>query len=511
MFARLPSDIHDCILRYVHFEDWVNLTQTSLEFRDTFDTHHYLQLVYENTFKYTIDAYSYRNTVITKRKIHKIYDVLRQLECGQLELTLGNPDSKRALDLLQDPEAYHPIAEQFCNSHRAYLSKYTVENLESTGITSFSRVMVLMKLLEMQNFLVACDYFRNIDFLVPAEEILFENSRFSADFIQYAPSRKPCLDRINLVLDDLLPPVRGIYKFPNLKSFKHLLHQMAQAILFQMNFPLKSQNGLPGNITAYYYCGNWTNGRGAGLPFPLYVIGKFIQERLHDKVEVMVGTEKINTHPSISRGQLIVGGICIIFDDNVRLRLVELRVLQAAGLLLTEHPIEDLMKNLHTHLPHVELPEGDISGVDWSTMLHVSTLRPKADIIERTRENGYDSLEFLEFFEPFLRLTPCMRPQLNTKIKYGHLVYNHYLHLVGIMMDPEPSNGYYQVALLNGDSRVVSREGSLTIITPDMVRDQEDGLLRKFLLWMLFQCNFIMGAGWIFSHLVIEDGYLRLI
>lgn len=513
LLCNLPGDIHACLLRYVDFEDWVSLTQTSCGFRAAFDSVEFQRLVYDNTFRESIRGYGFRPPSISKIKTIRIFRLLRLIPENRKLWDLSKTSDSlvaKALDLLQDPEAYHPIALLF------RVENDRVRNAVALGATSvdFAYVALLTKLLDMQNFLVACDYFRGVDLAEPpAEEILFENSRFSADFIRYAPARQPCLDRINTVLDDLLPPVRGVYKFPTMHSFKHLLTKMAQVVLFQMNFPLKTRGSHPGSLCAYYHCGAWTTDRSAGVPYPLYVIGKFIHEKLHLRVEVRVGEEKVDTLPRVANGQLLVGPACFVFDDTGRLRLLDRLTLLRTGLLLTIHPNDDLNHVLHSHTAVVDLPEErDLSHVDWCSLLLCSSTKKKAALVESTRENNYDPTEYLAYSIFALQLYPssCIQPS-DYPIRFGHLVYNHFLHFVGIMTDLSPRNGYYTVALLNGDSSVLSRESSLTILSLDMIRRPADNLFHTFVDWMLLQANFIDLAGVQFTRLVVEDGFLRLV
>lgn len=255
ILSDLPKDILKCILSHVGFREWVFLTHANSQFRSTFDPEEFLHFVFENIFRENIQNFDYRPPTITKVKLRRIFYELWGFFYSELslqDLTELDERVEKALILFQDPEAYHPLASTYQKEHkrvRDELEKSCQPNEEYLDGVDFGDLSVIWKSLALQNFLRAGDYLRGKDMITSieadfVEKAYFENCRFDADFIRFAPARYRRSLRINAALDKFLHPYHPNYDFATVEDFRIFIKGFAETVKAELiDFPREPANG----------------------------------------------------------------------------------------------------------------------------------------------------------------------------------------------------------------------------------------------------------------------------
>lgn len=521
--------------------------------RERLDTPMFLDFVYNNSFGKLMEEYSYWPNRNSKDITHKTFCLTSAIRERRDVDLLSGP----CLSLLQRPEAYLPVAslmreneeqlagqilmfskfllftEEELSSHvERYTSSQFREDLRSNQTDQFSTFFhldneeidhqtrrfssantidlstyaYLRKVFQLQNYHIANNYFE-LAGIEPCEESFFQLSRYSSEFIELARHRSIVHGRINAALDDIgLPLKKTTLKFQDKKAFEFFLKKFCRTVLQHV-----SLNGIRGvtswrTIAAFYAkrdCG--TQNYGLQIVFVLHTLAKFLRERLHDRLTIIVGETKIKAVPQVRSRMVLFHEYAILADCEGYCKLMDSQALRRWGILRHQDDSK--------YIFDIQYMEHEVLAPDLGLEYRWGSAAFSPFSLEHTKALSRDhKIDIEEFSRKIIGCPSQFKSKVTSSLLFrkGDLVWGEFHNVVGmITRDVTDEDNYIEVSGFNSGHSSKYRSDSFRQIRPSHICNNVLSL-QDFVRWLTRNDRFIQLAGVEFTKLTIDNGVFRL-
>ncbi|GEQ67038.1 hypothetical protein JCM33374_g701 [Metschnikowia sp. JCM 33374] len=324
MWWTLPTELVDQILELISFDEYVSLTQISTEVRHILDNQDRFLVVLNANFGLDLDAYDWELSPSVTRvslfaALNELRHFIRSVDCvyptnqTNDQTSLHEKRNETVIHALRtfatNPIYFLPLLLEFRaaqlalrqNANKALSLKH---GLDSPITFSIARISWLRKLLQLQNFLHAANFFMNADpeDTSSIEKCYFELSRCYIEFSDLTKYRMMMLKDIRTNVRVFLDTASG-NSFPNKPAYRAFLADILRIILSTLN-PAQASPGCGGNILRVY--------KGVGresASIYMSIVAKIFQEEIYGRFVFDIGGEKRRNPP------VLVAPLFLILDD----------------------------------------------------------------------------------------------------------------------------------------------------------------------------------------------------
>lgn len=494
--TNLPDEVYLQILRHLNFEDWVALTQVNRKLRQVLDAPMFSHFMYHLSFGNYMKSYCHYPNACSKSITHKVYGLIKNME---RPIDCSNDSS--LMKLLMHPDAYFAIIDNFEQLFvELQLQMKTFITSKSIALSTY---VFLKRILDLHNFVIANRYFElNGDRL--SEEAFFQLSRYSSNFFHHAAYRLSVLHQINNALDQSgLPQRTKRLNFSDMRAYEHFLKNLSSIVL--RHLPADSTDKPWSTITAFYSGRPCGDQNGLQKVYTLHVLVKFLKERVFDRYKLYVGEQLLNSEPVVKNDLIIIGRYAI-FVNNRKLKLVNSSLLHNFGILRNGAILESIFSELLFDGP-IRI-QGVGPTIDWNALPYNTITVDKIRSLCFLHQMDIEEFGNLQGREPFQKVGSDDVPMI---FKRGQIVTSDFQDLIGIVIeDTVFDSPVIDVQGINSGDIKQFKIGDFRQIGPGDV-SVNDEILQSFLTWLILSDLFTQFVGTSFTHLVLEDGYFRLI
>lgn len=494
--TNLPDEVYLQILRHLNFEDWVALTQVNRKLRQVLDAPMFFHFIYQQSFGGYMDSYCHYPSTCSKLITHKVYGVIKNME-----YPIDSSNNSSLMKLLQHPDAYFAIVDKFEQLYvELQLQMKTFITSKSIAISAY---VFLKRILDLHNYVIANWYYElNGDRL--SEEGFFQLSRYFSNFFHHAAYRLKVLQQIHNALDRSgLPQRTKRLNFPDMKGYEHFLKNICSIVL--RHLPADSNDKQWSTITAFYSgrsCGDQT---GLQKVYTLHVLVKFLKERVFSRYKLHVGEQLLNSEPVVKNDLILIGRYAI-FVNNRKVKLLNSSLLHNFGILRNGASLESIFSN--------QLFDGPIRiqgvgpTVNWNAIPYNTITVDKIRSLCSFHQMDIEEFSKMKGCEPFQKVSSDDVPMI---FKRGQIVTSDFQDLIGIVIeDTVFDSPVIDVQGIDSGDIKQFKIGDFRQIGPGDV-SVNDETLQSFLTWLMLSDLFTQFVGTSFTHLVLEDGFFRLI